>query len=1350
MQTTNNRKCYIAIVFIVITAVSGSVFADMLSESEPENRGPVTDDIKRPLRYRPDGTDFVIENGCMRFNRILYGTNTAFGIYAGDRPEFLMYLPGKGGTLRLGIVSEQKNKWLIDADNIIARYRPGKMLYKIHDAILHDGEMNIEVLAMSDAEGMLVLLQTSEDTADFDLVWAFGGSNASQGGRRNLDTVGTTPESECYLEPPDCKDNEFTIDGATFGMQGKAGYVVGRVPTGSILKVADANILDTPTALWNSSQSALPVLAGRLSVSAGKTIMFALKKSKPGDESLKAERPPKLLRTAEAFRKSVAEKVKVNTPDPFINAAVGTMCTAADAIWEPPTYLHGASAWRTRYTGWRHVYVADVFGWHDRAKMHFRAYGRAQRTTPAAANPYTDNTGIFAYGRLEHGSESPSTGKLSKLFWNAENFRRSIAEKVKVNTPDPFINAAVGAMCTAADAVWEPPTYMTGAVAWRSRYNGFRQAYVGDTFGWHRRAKTHFQAYGRAQRTNSATGIKPHADEDRNLTQQAEDSIMYTSGYIPYSPHRPDVKLVYNMNTVFIDQLLSHFLWNGDIEFVREMWPVIERHLAWERRCFDPDDDGLYESYACTWASDALAYSGGAATHISAYTYRSHLLAARFAELIGKDHKPYRQRAEKILKAIHKELWLTDRGWYAENKDLLGLGRLHPSAQLWTVYHSIDSGVPDNFKAYQSLRYIDTQIPHIPVCGPSVPQGNYVMLPSSTWKPYTWSINLVAAEEVAHTALAYWQAGRRQKAFRLFKSTILDGMYMGRTPGNLHMTSTLDASKGREKYTDFSDTVGTYSRALIEGMFGIVPDVFAGELLIRPGLPPEWEHASIETPDIVYSYKREGKTERFKIVPKFRRPMRLRLRVEARYDRIKSVTVNGKKTKWKILSDTVGRPQIEIVTDQAERYSVAIHWHGSEPVPATYPAIAALGEKIEAKFASSTRLLKVYDPQKVLDKIKKSKRSFKAIAAGRQGYRTVFAQVRQGDLTWWLPVNFEIRKPFDIVQTKKQTSEQLSFHVLNNTAKDIYGTAVIQCGGTDKSLPLRIKTYGKSAVLTVPAQNAVVGSNPVVVDMGKGRKAEGTIVNWTVKPNIAQKKLKWDTVDLSGSFNDRVVQIFRNKYLSPRSPYCSLQIPVHGYGNWCRYKSTFSVNDTGLRAAAGEKGLLTIPQGIPFKTPGTGSQPNIVFTSQWDNYPNEMTMPLTGSASHIYLLMAGSTNAMQSQFDNGKVIVGYTDGTCSELALRNPTTWWPIDRDYFENQHAYYKLPKYRPVRLHLQTGKTHFYSDSEQLPGFGETGISGGGASVLDIPLDEDKKLKSLTVRTTANEVVIGLMSATLLRSVN
>ena len=63
------------------------------------------DNLDRPLRYHPDGADFVITNGAERFNRPLYGDSSPFRVDAGDRPEFSLYLPGRGGNLRLGVIS---------------------------------------------------------------------------------------------------------------------------------------------------------------------------------------------------------------------------------------------------------------------------------------------------------------------------------------------------------------------------------------------------------------------------------------------------------------------------------------------------------------------------------------------------------------------------------------------------------------------------------------------------------------------------------------------------------------------------------------------------------------------------------------------------------------------------------------------------------------------------------------------------------------------------------------------------------------------------------------------------------------------------------------------------------------------------------------------------------------------------------------------------------------------------------------------------------------------------------------------------------------------------------------------
>ena len=74
-----------------------------------------------------------------------------------------------------------------------------------------------------------------------------------------------------------------------------------------------------------------------------------------------------------------------------------------------------------------------------------------------------------------------------------------------------------------------------------------------------------------------------------------------------------------------------------------------------------------------------------------------------------------KKKPKKILDAINKKLWMPEDGSYAEYKDLLGNQLLHPAAGLWTIYHAIDEGIADPFQAYQSLRYIDNAIPHIPI-----------------------------------------------------------------------------------------------------------------------------------------------------------------------------------------------------------------------------------------------------------------------------------------------------------------------------------------------------------------------------------------------------------------------------------------------------------------------------------------------------------------------------------------------------------------------------------------------------------------------------------------------------------
>jgi hypothetical protein len=1189
---------------------------------------------QRELRYKPDGKDFVITNGNRLFTRALYGTNTAFRAEAGDRPEFALYMPGMGGNFKLGIASGGSSKWLTSAKTITARYRAGSMLYTIEDPLLGDGKLLLEVLALGDAEGIIIKARMENIKTQVNLYWAFGGASGKNFSRNG--DMGPDPESNFYLKPENCKDNIYTLKKEGFSLKYGTGLEVGKdgkyiakdsvqrsklikekqlagtFPTGASIKTADASQLASPLQFYESTATNAPVLAGKILVETSTDYYFAIHNpvSKPvfSYNNLRQE-----YLKAEAAREAIANRITINTPDPYINTIGGAIAIASDATWEAPSYLHGSIGWRMRLNGWRGAYTADVLGWHDRAKLHLKSYAKSQVLSP--------NTGIPTPDTLNHLARS--------------------LEKPGVG--------------------------------------------------------------------------------------------MFIKGYISRNPDGQKMTAHhYDMNLVYIDILLRHYSWTGDREFLRETWPVLKRHLEWETRNFDPDGDGLYDAYAAIWASDALQYSGGGVTHTSAYNYFAFTKAAQIAAILGEDATHYRNEADKIINAMNSQLWMKDRGAFAEFKDALGNKLLHTAPALWTIYHSMDSETMNPFQAYQSLRYIDNEIPHIPVRANGLKDEGYYTLSTTKWMPYEWSLNNSALAESMHTALANWQGDRTNEAFKLFKSEVLASMYLGGSPGNLVQISHYDASRN-EAYRDFGDPVGMFSRALVEGLFGIVPNALSNVLTIRPGLPSSWNYASFSTPDISFDFKRSGHTDTYTITQKL--PQRLSLKFQAiAKGQVAGVTANGNKVNWKNNDDAVGMPVIEIDTEASDNYTIAITWTAEKPLLPPAEKTYAIKSIMNENFPGAN-VLSVNDAQNVLTGIETKPSGFTAKVNAKPGNYTVFVQLKQGELSWWMPLCFRIEKAVTIIANSDTETNSNAFRLQNNTATTIKAT--IKINGFSKKMML--KSGQVSNEITVPEKYLITGTNQITIQLPNKVVLTENLYNWQ-----ASTKGKLETVNITNHFNDKVTQIFRNKYLSPRPTTTTLQLPWQGIGDWAHPLKTFDVDDIGLRKLAGASNSITLPQGITFNTPGTERVNNIIFTSQWDNYPNQRSVPLDGSASHAWFLMAGSTNPMQSQLDNGAVIIEYTDGTTDTLALRNPETWWPIDQDYYTDGFAF-SLKRPRPIRIHLKTGAIINGADSKANHDGKE--IEGGAATVLDMPLNPKKTLKNITIKTIANDVVIGLMAVTLLR---
>lgn len=929
-----------------------------------------------------------------------------------------------------------------------------------------------------------------------------------------------------------------------------------------------------------------------------------------------------------------------------------------------------------------------------------------------------------------------SDEELKNIFNEAEKARLTLTNRIQLKTPDADLNNFGANLAVAADGIWESPTFLHGAVAWRMRLNAWRGAYTADALSWHDRAKEHFESYSNSQ------VLKPDAapvemDTLLHLARHAEKmgNSVFSSGYISRNPNDNTKPHHYDMNLVFFDQMFSHFNYTGDQEFLKKMWPTMVRHMEWEKRNFKRGD--LYDAYAAIWASDALQYSGGKVTHTSAYNYRANREMAKLAKIIGENPQPYEQEAEAILKAMKNQLWIKNKGHFAEYKDALGNQTVHDIPGIWSIYHVSDAYILNEFEEYQNLQYISNYTPKIPITVKGEKDKNYYTLSTTNWQPYDWSINNVALAENLQTALAYWQAGRNEDAYQLWKGNLIESMYYGISPGNFEQLSHYDAFRG-ELYRDFADPIGVASRTLTEGLFGVYPNLLENKISIKPGFPKDWNSAELKLPDWDYQFKRTPKKTEYFFNSKYQNPVVLEMQIPVNYSNIKSVKVNDKKVDWKVKSNSISQPIIQLETPIGKDFKIEINYSGEELKNEQTDYTSYISENLQLNFDLKKKIRQVYDPQGL---IKNSPlegwirpkgedgvvKQFNLVQEERKG--TFFVQVEQNGTTWWQPVNVDIRFPLETKWINKKLQIQ------SKSANPMNGK--LTANGFNTSFTLQ---PNQNSSIEIPLAYLSKGTNSIELHYN-GIQQKIEITDWNI-----ENQGQFNTISLASKYNEKVTEIFNQKYLSPRLKVPTLQLPWQGIGNWCYPLITAQIDDSGLmnKRKNGNVDFL----GIPFSIDTTDK--NIAFTSQWDNYPKSVEIQLSGKGKKIYFLMAGSTNPMQSQIINGKITVQYADGSVSELELKNPINWWPIEQDLFDDNFAF-EIPDDKiPYRVQLKTGELYkggTLSKYSGIKGFTDRQVDGGAATILDLPINPNKELQSIKLTAVCNDVVIGMMSATVLK---
>lgn len=555
-----------------------------------------------------------------------------------------------------------------------------------------------------------------------------------------------------------------------------------------------------------------------------------------------------------------------------------------------------------------------------------------------------------------------------RLFAQAVEENRELATAVTIETPDPYLDAALPAALLGCNAAWNAPAFRHGAIAWHDSFAGWRVTYGATVAGWHERVQSHVQAFF---------------------------GVQSTDGRIPSMLERDGI---YNMNEELVDQALYDYEWTGDLEPLRNGgFDAIARHLAWgETHMRTPD--GLYENFLNAWNTDYKWCNGGGGTIASAYYWRANRTMAEIARQLDLDPDVFQTRADEIAAAMKALLWSEQAGVYGEYRDTQGLKLLHESPDLSTIYTPIDLGCCDPFESYRMLRFALLNFETVT----GLPRDG-ALIYTSEWLPNQYSTRGIYSAETINTLLALYRTGQSAAAEPLRRA--IDGSFFaGPGPGSTGYMINPDGTY--KPHTDFTDSTSMYVRNVVEGLFGVRMRAPENRVLLQPGFPQEWDHASIRCPAVAYSYAWDGTTETMRVTTP--RALSRTIRLRARRAEIAKVSIDGIDSTYQV-EPGVGYAWITIATDPGTETQVAVTY-GAESLPLMeVPVAEATGQSYAAR-VDRGRIEAVRQGDVTLSDVTSAADSQACTLPllDKAGAATFFVLVSHCDVRMWLPVEISI------------------------------------------------------------------------------------------------------------------------------------------------------------------------------------------------------------------------------------------------------------------------------------------------------------------------------------------------------
>ncbi|MEI6350213.1 MAG: DUF4450 domain-containing protein [Verrucomicrobiota bacterium] len=647
-----------------------------------------------------------------------------------------------------------------------------------------------------------------------------------------------------------------------------------------------------------------------------------------------------------------------------------------------------------------------------------------QWTSPASLAASTGANRPIACGVTEIKGEEPITwiAKMSlenqpvaamdvRAEYQAALARKDrLANRIISNTPDPRFDFIVSASVFPADCLWRKQAFGHGCLSqFTDPLLGWRSTLAGVAYSWHDRVYKAGQTFLASQvKTEDYRGEPALAKivDNEELARYegtychpGKDPRFHSKGRL--IPNQNST--MYDMQSQFVDCLVEDWRFTADPEMEKLLRPALELHLDYIDRVFDPQNQGIYESFSNTFLTDSVWTNGGGTPDETAFAWRGHLAARDMAKRAGDKEgvKKHEAKLALIRKGFFDLLWVKNAGIPGAYREQGGHKRLHPDPWTPGLYLPMDcSGLLSDEQMASIAHFTEYGLQREPR-----PSGGVRLYPSN-WVPAIWSNREKSPGDEYHMALGYCFAGMPEGAFEIINGNISESAFESAVPGQLGVPY---GSCG----TDFGDCVSAFTRTVVSGVFGYRPDRPNGLVTIAPQFPAAWDHADFKHPEFSLSFKRDASSEKARnhhLSVQLERESAMELQVPFQGN-LKSVTLNGKKTKCEIRPG-FGRSICIVRTPVLKKADLVVNVAGEPAVAGAWEkpveVAAEVGQPVEVALAASAA--KILDAQGALESPKVEKGKLVAKAANNPGNHRVLALLNpQGKNPSYQVVDINIR-----------------------------------------------------------------------------------------------------------------------------------------------------------------------------------------------------------------------------------------------------------------------------------------------------------------------------------------------------